>query len=405
MFLSASCLLIRASEVATDTVRQGLKGRGTIVVTLRLLERSASVEQHHDGEVYDCAYTPDGSLILTVGWDGMLRVWDAATGELRVVLPASPKPLSSCASAPNGHQWLTGSMEGLLGLWDGVSQQQLYSFVAHTRPISAICYSPDGQLLATASWDRQVIVRKVGKEQEGRSLLGHQDIVAGCCFTVDSKRLVSWSHDATIRIWDLSVCREVTCFTGHTERVICVSPSADGRYVISGSRDTTLRLWDLDSLQEVATVNIGVEIRLCLFLLDAESVVVADAAGRLFLMTVPDFQVLAQLQMPFKVMCGKLSPSGLQLALGTEEGQIHLLAIDGQENAYLVVNPTRSLKERTTILGRFFGTSQMQPIFHYQCPVCRHPIESDTLPTAPVACPCCHRWLRVNNRLALLQPT
>ena len=32
------------------------------------------------GELSTCAYTPDGAQILSGGWDGKLRVWDAETG-------------------------------------------------------------------------------------------------------------------------------------------------------------------------------------------------------------------------------------------------------------------------------------------------------------------------------------
>src|SRR5262249_34371681 len=313
--------------------------------------------------------------------------------------------LSCCACSPDGLQWFSGSMEGLFTIWDGVSQQPLHSFVAHTRPISSITFAPDGQRLATASWDRVVSLRKLGKEREGRGLNGHQDIVAGCRFTVDGKQLVSWSHDRTIKVWDLEQGKEAATLTGHADRVTTLSLSPDGRYALSGGRDQMIRLWDLDSFTEVATVNLGAEVRGCFYLLDAESIVVADAVGRLFLMTAPSFQVQAQMQTPFRVMCGMLAPSGLQLALGGEDGVVHRIAVEGYEDASMVVTPMQSLKEQATMLGRFFGTTRMTRMYCYTCPACRQPIESPTLPTQPVACPKCRRRLRVNTRMPALQAT
>src|SRR5436309_8261024 len=116
--------------------RQVWDARGQNVGTLRLLD--STTPEHHNGEVFSCVYTPDGAFVLSGGWDGFLRLWDAETGAARVSLAASPKPLSCCACSPDGRQWLSGSMEGLLSLWDGVSQQSLMSFLAHTRPISAL---------------------------------------------------------------------------------------------------------------------------------------------------------------------------------------------------------------------------------------------------------------------------
>src|SRR5262245_58723605 len=83
------------------------RARGEVnVATLRLLEGTSP--ERHEGEVYSCGYTPDGALVLSAGWDGTLRLWDAATGELGMTLPASPKPLSCCACMPDGQQWLSG---------------------------------------------------------------------------------------------------------------------------------------------------------------------------------------------------------------------------------------------------------------------------------------------------------
>jgi WD40 repeat protein len=372
------------------------------VGTLRLLESTSA--ERHQGEVYSCTYTPDGAFVLSAGWDGTLRLWDAATGEARVTLPASPKPLSSCACTPDGQQWLSGSMEGLLSHWDGVSHTLLNSFVAHTRPISAITFAPDGQTLATTSWDRLVTVRKVGKEREGRTVGSHADIVAGCRFTVDGKQVISWSYDRTIGIWDVALGRAVGTLAGHTDRVVCGATSPDGRLLLSGGRDGTVRLWDLEQLSELATVNLGSEVRACFYLLDGESVVAADAGGRLFLMSVPTFEVQAQVLTPFRVMCGELSPSGEQLALGAEDGAVHLAALEGFESAALVVNATQSLKPAAGgLLDRILGSTRMQWTFNYTCPACKQSVESPALPSAPVPCPRCRRSLRVNARVPALQ--
>ena len=371
------------------------------MVALRLLD-DLSVERH-EGEIYCCSYTPDGGYVLSAGWDGNLRLWDATTGESRLSLAVSAKPLSSCACSPDGKYWLSGSMEGLMGLWDGVSQRAVLTFLGHTRPVSAIAYAPDGLSLATASWDKQVHLREVGKEREARMLNGHTDIVAGCKFTLDGKQVVSWSYDGTIRLWDVALGHEVARLTGHTDRVVALALSPDGRYALSGGRDATIRLWDLDERAEIATVNLGAEVRGCFYMLDAESVVIADAVGRLFLMAVPTFEVVSQIQTPFRVLCGDLSPTGMQLGLGAEDGLVHFVAIDGFEEASLVVTAVPSMKEQNGLFDRFLGKTRLARTFSYTCPACRQVVEATTLPTTPVPCPRCRRSLRVCPRVPQLQ--
>lgn len=355
--------------------------------------------EKHEGEVYACAYTPDGQYLLSAGWDGVLRLWDASNGLTLSSLAASPKPLSACATSPDGHQWLSGSMEGLLSVWDTVSHQMVSSFVAHTRPISALDYSPDGKILATASWDRQVSIRKADNVREGKTLGTHHDIVGGCRFGADGKHLFSWSHDASIKVWDVAGGREVATFAGHSDRVTTVALSPDGRMALSGGRDATVRLWDLEEMTELATVNVGAEVRACFFLLDGRSVIVADGVGRLFLMSAPTFEVRTQIQTPFRALCGALSPNGMQVALGGEDGIVHLIDVEGQEEAPFIVTATQSVKEESTMLGRLFGGSpRTTRRYSYTCPACRQVMEAPALPTGPVPCPGCRRRLRINAR-------
>jgi WD40 repeat protein len=371
------------------------------VVALRLLD-DLSVERH-EGEVYGCSYTPDGGYVLSAGWDGNLRLWDAATSESRLSLAVSAKPLSSCACSPDGKYWLSGSMEGLMGLWEGVSQQAVLTFVGHTRPVSSIAYAPDCTSLVTASWDKQIHLRQVGKEREARILNGHTDIVAGCKFTLDGTQVISWSYDGTIRLWDVALGQEVARLTGHTDRVVALALSPDGRFALSGGRDATVRLWDLDERTEIATVNLGAEVRGCFYMLDAESVVIADAVGRLFLMAVPTFEVMSQVQTPYRVLCGELSPTGMQLGLGAEDGLVHFVAIDGFEGASLVVTAVPSMREQSGLFDRFLGKTRLTKTFSYTCPSCRQVVESAALPTTPVPCPRCRRSLRVCTRVPQLQ--
>jgi WD40 repeat protein len=368
---------------------------------LRLVDVPGPFEKH-DGEIYCCSYSPDGTHLLSGGWDGKLRLWDTSCGNTLSSLSASPKPLSSCAYSTDAKQWVSGSMEGLVSVWDAVSHQIVATFMAHTRPVSGIDFSPDGKLLATASWDRQVAVRMADSLRDSRTIGTHHDIVSGCRFGPDGALLFSWSHDSTIKVWDVSAGREAATFAGHTDRVTTLALSPDGRMALSGSRDATVRLWDLEQMGELATVNIGAEVRACFFLLDGESVIVTDSVGRLFLMSAPAFRMKAQIQTPFRALSGALSPTGLQIALGGEDGIVHFFDIEGQEETSFVVTATQSLKEEPTMLGRLFGGTRMTRKYNYTCPACRQPVEAAALPPGPVPCPRCHRQLRIRQRAVVM---
>ena len=170
---------------------------------LRLLE-SRSVTGTCAGDLLCCTYTPDGIFVVTGGWDGYVRLWEAGTGMEVTSVHTGAKPVTACAVTADSKHWLTGSSEGLLADWDALSHRQLSIFLAHPRPISAIVFSADGGSLVTASWDKSAIVWKSLCERVGRPLKGHHDIVAGCRFAAGDSQLLTWSHDNTLRLWDLA---------------------------------------------------------------------------------------------------------------------------------------------------------------------------------------------------------
>jgi WD40 repeat protein len=327
-----------------------------------------------------------------------MRLWDSTNGTQVAAFQAGPKPISACATAPDGEQWLSGCMDGFLAHWDSRSNQQLSVFLAHGRPISAIVFGVDGRSLATASWDRRLILWDLTREREGRALTGHADIVAGCRFTPDGKSLLSWSYDGTLALWEVRRAQCLAWFTSHTDRVTAGAVSPDGRWAASGSRDGVLKLWDLQARQEVGSKSLDAEIRACFFLLDGMSVVAVDASGRISVQAVPELTEQADLRTQVSVQCAALSPSGHQIALGCDKGQLHLVAVEGSEDAPLVITATRTSRRIATALQRLLGKSRVVHAFQCTCPVCRQLFEVPTNEAGQsISCPHCSRFLRINE--------
>jgi WD40 repeat protein len=365
------------------------------VPTLRLLTGAAT--GGHGGEAFACCYTPDGGYVLSGGWDGCLRLWDAATGQPLTSLRTGAKPVSACAVSADGTSWLSGSLDGMLAAWDAMAQTQRWIFLAHTRPVSTILVTANPEVLVTASWDRTLVVWRLGVERDKRILEGHSDIVAGCRFHPDGGRLLSWSHDGTLRLWGPNLSGCLTTFAGHKDRITAAAIAPDGLWAVSASRDRVLKLWDLQRQREAMSLTLGAELRACLFLLDGESLVSIDVNGLVTLHTLPRLEKRERLATRLAVQCAELSPSGNQIALGCGDGRVHFLAVDGFDNSPLLVTPTEAKVRTTTVLQRLFGRCTVAKTYRCTCPVCR---QSFTLPVTalgqPAPCPHCRQRLRLS---------
>jgi WD40 repeat protein len=337
-------------------------------------------------------------LVLSGGWDGHLRLWDAQTRAPLTAVRAGAKPVSACAVSPEMDEWLSGSLDGLLSRWDPRTQTQVSTFLAHARPISAIVFGPNRQTLATAAWDCQVMLWDLSRDRLGRALKGHIDIVAGCCFTPDGQAVVSWSHDGTVRMWDASGARLTKSFLGHADRVNAAAVSPDSSWIVSGSRDGTLKLWDPKAEREAGSCTLKTAICGCFFLLHGGAVVTIEANGRLQIISIPGLEVEMALDTGLVVECADLAPSGAQLALGGRDGQVYFVEVDGLNGTPLVVTATQTSRRTATPWQRLFGQSRLTHSILFTCPTCRQEVElPGRVPPEPAPCPHCLRPLRVGG--------
>ncbi|MCI0458831.1 MAG: WD40 repeat domain-containing protein [Gemmataceae bacterium] len=168
------------------------------------------------------ALSPDGSLIATAGdsdgpdgttWPIRLRAPNLVSrsalpqgrqddGEVRH-LKGHTGGVSCLAFGARG-LLASGGSDGLVRLWQAATGAELAQLAGHKDNVSAIAFAPDGQRLASGGRDGTVRLWDVTTGKELRRFTPQAGPVDGVAFAPDGRALLSWGEDTTVLVWDLS---------------------------------------------------------------------------------------------------------------------------------------------------------------------------------------------------------
>ncbi|MFO0798525.1 MAG: protein kinase [Gemmataceae bacterium] len=204
------------------------------------------------------AIAPDGSrLAVTDRVTDRVKVWDAATGKMLVMLP--PAGVSGVAA------WF-GSADRLIvlepdyayRLYDLSAGRPVARFPGGKTRLDQAALSPDGRLLATHTNDlpdTPVVIRDVATGSVLHSLPMPVGGIVAMVFNRDGSRLVTTGPRGTMLLWDTATGRVLHRLTGHAGWVQAAAFTPDGRRLFTSGRDSMVKVWDTESGQDLLTLR------------------------------------------------------------------------------------------------------------------------------------------------------
>jgi guanine nucleotide-binding protein subunit beta-2-like 1 protein len=178
---------------------------------------SAASEEGHSEWVSCVRFSPQtqNTLIVSCGWDKLVKVWNLSTCKLRTNLVGHSGYLNCVTISPDGSLCASGGKDHTAMLWDLQEGKHLYSLDAGDT-INALCFSPNRYWLCAATslaikiWDLEskLIVAELTPDDLPPPSASKKTLPVAClslCWSHDGNTLFSGYTDGAIRVWAVTV--------------------------------------------------------------------------------------------------------------------------------------------------------------------------------------------------------
>ncbi|KEP45588.1 putative vegetative incompatibility protein HET-E-1 [Rhizoctonia solani 123E] len=250
----------------------------------------------HQNSIRAITFSHDGAHIVSGYKNGIIRVWDAYSGQMALpLLVGHFDDVLTIAVAFDNTRIVSGSSDNTVRVWEMQSGRPVFDPIrGHTGIVHTVAFTPNNSFIVSCCYG-MVCVRD---SHTGQSLLSpflHKCSIYSMTISPDSTCIAAGLSGDTIRIWDVTSGKAISELStgikkaasmltyssdstriisysdgnfggkgllclfdaqntsaplnanssfGHTEPIITIDISPNGEHIISGSADETICVWD-----------------------------------------------------------------------------------------------------------------------------------------------------------------
>ncbi|KAI2616459.1 WD40 repeat-like protein [Hypomontagnella submonticulosa] len=181
----------------------------------------------HLGWVRSLAVEPHNQWFASGAGDRTIKIWDLATGNLRLTLTGHISTVRGLAVSPRHPYLFSCGEDKMVKCWDLETNKVIRHYHGHLSGVYTLSLHPTLDVLVTGGRDGAARVWDMRTRSNIHVLSGHKGTVADLKCQEADPQVITASLDSTVRLWDLAAGKTMGVLTHHKKgvRALAVHPT------------------------------------------------------------------------------------------------------------------------------------------------------------------------------------
>ncbi|KAK3693898.1 putative pleiotropic regulator 1 [Podospora appendiculata] len=181
----------------------------------------------HLGWVRALAVDPDNQWFASGAGDRTIKIWDMASGALKLTLTGHISTVRGLAVSPRHPYMFSCGEDKMVKCWDLETNKVIRHYHGHLSGVYTLALHPTLDVLVTGGRDGVARVWDMRTRANVHVLAGHTGTVSDLVCQEADPQVITASLDATVRLWDLAAGKTMGVLTHHKKgvRALATHPS------------------------------------------------------------------------------------------------------------------------------------------------------------------------------------
>lgn len=173
----------------------------------------------HLGWVRALAVEPNNEWFASGAGDRTIKIWNLATGALRLTLTGHISTVRGLAVSPRHPYLFSCGEDKMVKCWDLEANKVIRHYHGHLSGVYTLAIHPNLDVLVTGGRDGVARVWDMRTRSNIHVLSGHKGTVADVKCQEADPQVITGSLDSTVRLWDLAAGKTMGVLTHHKKGV------------------------------------------------------------------------------------------------------------------------------------------------------------------------------------------